>query len=117
MGVEAPTGHQTVPVDYVAIENTPQFQHLRSSQRRFVFPLLAACVVWYLVYVLLAGWATDFMSTRVFGYVNWGMILGLAQIVTTFIATTWYVVHANRKLDPLATELREQIEAKMEAKP
>jgi uncharacterized membrane protein (DUF485 family) len=51
------------------------------------------------------------MSTKVFGNINWGMILGLAQIVTVFAVTTWYVSHANRKIDPLAAKIRHEIEA------
>ena len=39
------------------------------------------------------------------------MLLGLAQVVTTFAVTTWYVHFANRRLDPLATEIREELEA------
>ena len=50
------------------------------------------------------------MSTPVFGSVNVAILLGLAQVVTTFAVTTWYVRYANRQLDPLAAEIREEIE-------
>jgi uncharacterized membrane protein (DUF485 family) len=50
------------------------------------------------------------MSTRVFGSVNIAMVLGMAQVVTTFAVTTWYVHYANRNLDPLAEEIRDEIE-------
>ena len=99
------------PVDYRAVQESPEFQRLRSKHRRFVFPVLAVCLVWYFAYVLLAGYAHDFMATPVFGSVNVGIVLGLAQVVTTFAVTTWYVAFANRRLDPLATEIREGIEA------
>ena len=39
------------------------------------------------------------------------LLLGLAQVVTTFAVTTWYVHFANKRLDPLATEIREELEA------
>ena len=58
--------------------------------------MLAVCLAWYFAYVLLAGYAHDFMATPVFGSVNVGMLLGLAQFVTTFAMTTWYVRYANR---------------------
>ncbi|QAY72835.1 DUF485 domain-containing protein [Agromyces protaetiae] len=98
-------------VDYRAVQQSPEFQKLRRTHRGFVFPVLAACLVWYLAYVLLAIYAHDFMSTRVFGSVNLAMILGLAQVVTTFAVTTWYVSFANRKLDPQAELLRDEIES------
>ena len=99
-------------IDFVAVENSPEFKELRSRQRNFVFPVLGGCLLWYLAYVLLATWATDFMSIRVFGYVNWGMILGLGQVATTFAVTMWYVGFANRKLDPAANSIREALETK-----
>ncbi|MDR2565113.1 MAG: DUF485 domain-containing protein [Bifidobacteriaceae bacterium] len=105
----------TPGIDYIAIEDSREFQHLRKTQRGFVLPLVTVGLVWYLVYVLLASWATDFMSKPVIGNVNWAVIIGLAQIVTTFAITMWYVSFANRKLDPEATRIRVEIEAEMEA--
>lgn len=98
------------PVDYRAVQQSEEFQRLRSKHRRFVFPVLAACLVWYLAYVLLAGYAHDFMSTPVFGSINVAILLGLAQVVTTFAVTTWYVRYANKELDPIAAEIRDEIE-------
>ncbi|MDR2378861.1 MAG: DUF485 domain-containing protein [Bifidobacteriaceae bacterium] len=102
-------------IDYLAVDNSPQFQDLRQTQRGFVLPVVAVSLVWYLVYVLAASWATDFMSTPVIGNVNWGIVLGLAQIATTFAFTMWYVGFADRKLDPAAAEIRHRIEAELEA--
>ncbi|WP_139415970.1 DUF485 domain-containing protein [Agromyces laixinhei] len=103
---------ETAPaVDYRAVQQSEEFQRLRSRHRKFVFPVLAACLLWYLAYVLLAGYAHDFMSTPVFGSVNIAILLGLAQVVTTFAVTTWYVRYANRRLDPIAEEIRDEIES------
>ena len=41
-------------VDYPAVQQSPEFQRLRRTHRRFVFPVLGACLALYLVYVLLA---------------------------------------------------------------
>lgn len=97
-------------VDYRAVQQSPEFQRLRSRHRSFVFPVLGVCLAWYLAYVLLATYAHDFMSTPVWGNVNIAMLLGMAQVVTTFAVTTWYVSYANRRLDPLAEEIRDEIE-------
>jgi len=111
MGNEAPSAATSLAeVDYGAVQASPEFQRLRRTHRSFVFPVLGACLAWYLAYVLLASYAHDFMSTRVFGSVNIAMILGMAQVVTTFAVTTWYVHYANKRLDPLAEEIREEIE-------
>ena len=68
--------------------------------------MLALALLWYLAYVLLAGYAPEFMATPVFGNVNVGLLIGLAQVVTTFVITMVYVSYANRRLDPLAAEIR-----------
>ena len=112
MGNEAPSAEaSTTPlVDYPAVQQSPEFQNLRRTQRSFVFPVLGACLVWYIAYVLLAGYAHDFMSTRIFGSINVAILLGLAQVVTTFAVTTWYVRFANKRLDPLAADIRDELE-------
>lgn len=97
-------------VDYPAVQQSPEFQQLRRTHRSFVFPVLAACLVWYLAYVLLAVYAVDFMSTRVFGSINVAMLIGLAQVVTTFAVTMWYVLWADTHFDPKAEQIRDEIE-------
>ena len=112
MGNEALSAETTTPldVDYRAVQQSPEFQTLRRTHRNFVFPVLGACLLWYVAYVLLAGYAHDFMSTPVFGSVNVAILLGLAQVVTTFAVTMWYVHFANKRLDPLAEQIRDEIE-------
>ena len=85
------------------------FQRLRATQRSFVFPLGIAFLLWYFASVLLADYAHEFRSTPVFGNINVGLLWGLAQFVTTFSITTWYVSHANRKVYSLADEIRHDL--------
>lgn len=111
MGNDAPSATvDLTAVDYGAVQQSSEFQRLRRTHRSFVFPVLGACLVWYFAYVLLASYAHDFMSTPVWGSVNVAMVLGIAQVVTTFAVTTWYVHYANMRLDPLAAEIRDEIE-------
>ena len=42
---------------------------------------------------------------------NVGLLMGLGQFVTTFVITMWYVSFANKKLDPISTEIRTELEA------
>ena len=104
---------ETVPpggIDYIAEERTPQFLELKRKHRSFVFPLSVAFLLWYFAYVLLADYAVGFMSIKVWGNINVGLLLGLLQFVTTFGITAWYVSYSNRKLDPIAAEIRNEIE-------
>ncbi|GLZ42375.1 DUF485 domain-containing protein [Actinokineospora sp. NBRC 105648] len=96
--------------DWVEIHDSAEFVELRRRLRRFVFPMTALFLVWYLVYVLLADYAHAFMATKLVGDINVGLVLGLLQFVSTFVITGLYVRYADRRLDPLATRIREGIE-------
>lgn len=95
---------------FIDMQTSPEFQDLRSRLRRFVFPMTALFLTWYAVYVLLATYASDFMATKVIGNVNLGVVLGLGQLVTTFVITALYVKFANRELDPRAAAIRDELE-------
>jgi uncharacterized membrane protein (DUF485 family) len=99
-----------VPTVYQEVQRTPEFQELRHRLRGFVFPMSAAFLLWYLLYVLLASFAPAFMATKLWGNINIGLVIGLLQFVSTFAITTVYVRYANRRLDPSAARLRELIE-------
>ncbi|QQQ76541.1 DUF485 domain-containing protein [Saccharothrix sp. 6-C] len=96
--------------NWVDVQNSPDFRELRRRLRSFVFPMAGLFLAWYLLYVLLADYAHGFMSTKVIGNINWGLILGLLQFVSTFLITTLYVRHANKNLDPMAEKLRNELE-------
>ncbi|MDF2664981.1 MAG: putative rane protein [Microbacterium sp.] len=97
-------------VDYIAVEESAPFRELKKRQRRFIFPLAVAFLVWYFVYVLLSSFAPEFMAQPVFGAVTVGLVFGLGQFVTTFAITMGYVAYANRRLDPLAEQMRDELE-------
>ena len=98
-------------VDFREVQEAEQFRELRKRHRSFVFPMAVAFLLWYFAYVLLADYAHEFMATPVFGNVNIGILLGLAQFVSTFAITMWYVSYANRRLDPIAANLRQELES------
>jgi uncharacterized membrane protein (DUF485 family) len=98
-------------VDFRAVQNTTQFQELRRTHRSFVFPWTVVFIVWYFLYVILAAYAPEFMATKLWGNINVGLVIGLLQFVSTFVITGLYVSFANRKLDPQATAIREELEA------
>ncbi|WP_158887367.1 DUF485 domain-containing protein, partial [Amycolatopsis anabasis] len=43
---------------------SPEFKELRTRLRKFVFPMTALFLAWYLLYVLLADYAHGFMSVK-----------------------------------------------------
>ncbi|WP_433466293.1 DUF485 domain-containing protein [Spirillospora sp. CA-128828] len=96
---------------YERFQGTTEFQELRRRFRRFVFPMTAAFLSWYLLYVVLSGWARDFMGKDLFGSINVALVFGLLQFVSTFAIAYWYARHAERRLDPVADKLRAGIEA------
>ena len=107
------TGEHHAEISQAAFERvhtSEDFNRLRTTFRKFAFPMTAVFVVWYFLYVLLSTYAHGFMSLPFIGYINVGMAMGLAQFVTTFLITWLYVRHANRNLDPLAGQLRDELE-------
>jgi uncharacterized membrane protein (DUF485 family) len=95
---------------YLDLQRSEDFGELRRRFRRFVFPMTALFLAWYFLYVLLAAYAPDFMSTKVFGNVNVGLLFGLGQFVSTFVITILYVRWADREFDPRAAALHDQLE-------
>lgn len=104
------TGERSTGTVYEQMQATPEFADLRSRLRRFIFPMSALFLAWYLLYVVLASYAPEFMAIKVVGNINVGLIIGLLQFVSTFVITTLYVRFANKHIDPAAEALRERIE-------
>ena len=96
--------------NYQVVQASPEFAGLRRRQRLFVFPVTIGCLAGYLLYIVAANYAPDFMATKVISFVNVGMVLALLQFATTFAIATTYVWYASRYLDPAAARLRERIE-------
>ncbi len=115
MGNSAQASQGSPGVDFVEVQGSEEFKDLRRSHRSFVFPVALGFLLWYFAYVLLAAYAHDFMSIKVWGSINIGLVMGVLQFVTTFGITTWYVSYANRRLDPQAAKIRTRLEARIAA--
>ncbi|MFI0357592.1 DUF485 domain-containing protein [Actinomadura sp. 9N407] len=98
---------------YERFQGTTEFQELRRRYRRFVLPMTAAFLAWYLLYVVLSGWTRDFMGTKIIGEINVALVFGLLQFVSTFLIAWLYSRYAERRLDPLADGLRTAVEAEI----
>lgn len=95
---------------YEAMQESPEFEKLRKSYRSFAFPMTIIFLVWYFAFVLCAVFASSWMATPVWGNINIGLIFGLLQFVSTGLITWLYVRHAKNKLDPLAEQIRDELE-------
>ena len=109
MSASPPTRH-TGGTGYEEVQASDEFQDLKRRFRRFVFPLTGLFLAWYFLYVVLSAYAPDFMSKKVVGHVNIGLIFGLLQFVSTFAITMAYARWADREFDPTADRLRAHIE-------
>lgn len=95
---------------YIELQQTEEFGELRRRFRRFVFPMTALFLAWYFLYVLLAAYAPDFMSQKVYKEINVGLLFGFGQFVSTFVITILYVRWADREFDPRAEALHDRLE-------
>lgn len=98
--------------DFVAMQKSPEFQALRSKFRGFAFPTSVAFFVWYIAYVVVATFLPEAMSVELIPGFNVGLLLGLAQFVTTFLITWIYIRFANKNLEPRQTAIREAMEGR-----
>jgi uncharacterized membrane protein (DUF485 family) len=95
---------------YDRLHETSEFAELRRRYRGFAFPATIAFLIWYLLYVLMSNWATDFMGQKLIGNINVALVFGLLQFVTTFALAWVYSNYSTKNLDPLARQLNEEYE-------
>ena len=89
-------------IDWIAAERSPEFQELVKKRRRFVLPATAFFLSWYVGFVLLAGYAPDFMGESIYEGLTVGYVLALSQFVMVWGLSWLYLKRADRDFDPLA---------------
>jgi uncharacterized membrane protein (DUF485 family) len=102
-------------VDWERIERLPEFRELVARRRRFVLPATAFFLVWYFGFIVLAGYAEDFMGQSLYEGFTVGYGLALTQFVVVGVLGVWYLRYAERELDPLRVRIAEQAEAGLAA--
>jgi uncharacterized membrane protein (DUF485 family) len=90
------------PIDWEAIERSPEFQALVRKRRRFVVPGTIFFLAWYLGFILLCAYAPGFMGDSVYQGLTVGYCLALTQFVMVFVLGVWYLRKADHDFDPLA---------------
>ena len=93
-------GGATDGVDWVGIEGSPEFRELTARRRRFVLPMTVFFLVFFLIYLFLTAYAQEFMGTEILG-LPLALLLGVAQILMTWVVTALYLRAADRDFEPL----------------
>ena len=94
---------------YLAVQRSDEFAGLRRALRGFIFPMTVAFFLWYALYVILSAYARGFMGTKLIGNINVALVFGLLQFVSTFLIAWFYSRFANRRIDPVADRIRDEI--------
>jgi uncharacterized membrane protein (DUF485 family) len=90
------------PIDWEAIERSPEFQELVGRRRRFVVPCTVFFLAWYMGFILVCAYAPDFMGESVYEGLTVGYCYALTQFVMVFTLGLLYLRKADRDFDPLA---------------
>jgi uncharacterized membrane protein (DUF485 family) len=94
--------------DWEGIERSPEFQQLVRKRRSFVVPATIFFLAYYMGFILLAGYAEDFMGSSVYEGLTVGYTLALTQFVMVFVLGIWYLRKSDREYDPLAERVVQQ---------
>jgi uncharacterized membrane protein (DUF485 family) len=95
-------------IDWTAAERSAEFQELVRRRRRFVVPATVFFLGWYLGFILLAGYAPDFMGESVYEGLTVGYVLAFSQFVMVWALTWAYIRRADKVFDPLAARASER---------
>lgn len=94
--------------DWSRIEASPVFRELHARRRRFVLPATVFFLLWYFGFIVLAGYAEDFMGESVYQGLTVGYCLALTQFVMVAVLGVTYLSYSRKHLDPLREQaLRE----------
>jgi uncharacterized membrane protein (DUF485 family) len=107
-GTSAGSAHHP-EIDWEAAEQSPEFRELVTRKRAFVIPATAFFLIWYFGFIILAGYAPDFMGEEfLVDGLTVGYVLALTQFVMTWGLAAWYLRKSDRVFDPLARRAAER---------
>src|SRR3954452_10488734 len=99
------TREETARIDWEGIEGSPEFRELMAKRRSFVVPATIFFLAFYMGFVLLCGYAPDFMGDSVYQGLTVGYCLALAQFVMVGTLGILYMRKSDREYDPLADKV------------
>jgi uncharacterized membrane protein (DUF485 family) len=96
--------------DWEAVERSPEFRELVKKKNAFVIPATIFFLAWYFGFIILAGYAPDFMGREfITDGLTVGYVLALSQFVMTWVLGWMYLRRADRDFDPLAERARQAV--------
>jgi uncharacterized membrane protein (DUF485 family) len=96
--------------NWEAVERSPEFRELVSRKKAFVIPATIFFLAWYFGFIILAGYAEDFMGREfITDGLTVGYVLALSQFVMTWVLGWWYLRRSDRVFDPLAARARDAV--------
>ena len=96
--------------DWEGIEQSPEFLELIHKRRSFVVPATIFFLAYYMGFILLCGYAEDFMASSVYEGLTVGYTLALTQFLMVFVLGIMYLRRSDRDYDPLAQRVVEMAE-------
>ncbi len=92
--------------DWHKATQLPSFKALIAAKASVIIPLLGLSMAFFLGVMLLAGFAREFMTQKVFGPLNVGYVLILATYVMCWVMAIIYAYVADNVFDPKAERAR-----------
>jgi uncharacterized membrane protein (DUF485 family) len=105
-----PAGGDSQPgqaIDWIAAEKSPEFRELMAKRRSFVIPATIFFFVWYFGFILLAGYAPDFMGSSIYEGFTVGYLIALTQFLMVWGLGAAYLRRSSATFDPLARRAAE----------
>ena len=94
--------------DWEAAERSPEFRELIKRKKAFVIPATIFFFAWYFGFIILAGYAPDFMGQEFLADgLTVGYVLAFTQFLMTWGLAWWYLRRADKVFDPLAERARQ----------
>src|SRR5215208_2506287 len=103
--VAGPAHHEEI--DWERAARSSEFHELERSRRSFVVPATIFFVCWYFGFIILAGYAPDFMGESIYEGFTVGYLIALSQFVMVWVLAGLYLRRANHVFDPLAKRVAE----------
>jgi uncharacterized membrane protein (DUF485 family) len=94
-------------VDWEGIERSDEFRELVKRRRSFVIPATIFFLVYYMAFIVVAGYAPGLMRESVYQGLTIGYCYALTQFLMVFVLGIWYLRKADREFDPLADRVLE----------
>ncbi len=95
--------------DWHKATQLPSFKALIAAKTSIIVPLLGLSMAFFVGVTLLAGFAREFMTQKVFGPLNVGYVLILATYVMCWIVAIIYIYVADNVFDPKAERARTEV--------